>query len=1112
MSVDAIARVHVRGQFQRSVRLDTDFDRPDAISGYVLQPSPRSALQTVARHICETQQRAFTWTGPYGGGKSSLALATALLAGGNAEGRRVARRALAVEPDGYVARAFGGRKPWLVLPVVGRRESVENVIAASLDRFAPMPGRKPMRDGRRDVIAELLRQAENGEHGGVLLLLDELGKLLESAATSGEDIFFYQELAEAASRSAGRLVVIGVLHQAFEQYAVRSGREVREEWAKVQGRFVDIPVVAGSDEVIDLLSRAIETNADHPKTMRIAKHVAASIRRRRPSTPASLAEALDGCWPLHPVTAALLGPSSRRKFGQNERSVFGFLTSAEPLGFRDFLDSRTTDEPNPYYSAARYWDYLRANLESAILSSPDGHRWAIGAEAVERVEARFEEPHVSIVKTVSLIELFRSGSGISAETEILHECVPGWAHKQIDSALEDLSRASVLIYRKHLQAWGVFAGSDFDIEAAVAAALATLGPVGTEQLKGIAALPAVPARRHYVESGALRWFEREVVPASAARHLPDDRQAGSRTGRFVLLLPSADCSEQKAMRIAVDLSKKDSEQEGKGDVAVYGVPHTHAGIMEQAAELAALEYVARNKPELEGDSVARREIEGRLRQVRGGLATQLNDAFATARWYFNGERHASDLAHGMSPLASSVCDAVYPCVPVIQSELVNRDVLSSSAAAAQRLLLHRMLAFSTRPLLDYDGYPADAGLYYTVVQALGLHRKHGDHWAFMAPDKSKEPASNSLVPLWLKTDLTLEQAEGPVSLEDLYAIWSARPYGLKKGVRPIIALAYLLANRSRIAIYVEGTFVPDLTDAGVDEWLQDPKRITWKIVQIDAAAKRFLTKLAARLEQAVGREVAADPLDSARALVAMALAMPAWTQKTARVSDRTRTVRSVLLRASDPVKVLFSDLPELLGTHEAVRLVDAVGDIIEELNAAYPKALGDLEGRLMTAIDHAGTWEDLQKRATQVQGVSGDFRLDAFASRLRKYTGRLDDIEGMVSLAVSKPPTGFTDHDFDHAGIQLAKWAFDFRRVEAMASVEGRTSTRQALAVVFGGGHTLSASFDVSEADGKAIEAMSSKLLDPFLTGKVKPDVFLAALVAAGMRVLEQREEVEQHD
>ena len=33
--------------------------------------------------------------------------------------------------------------------------------------------------------------------------------------------------------------------------------------------------------------------------------------------------------------------------------------------------------------------------------------------------------------------------------------------------LEELADASILIYRKHLQAWGIYAGSDFDIDAAV---------------------------------------------------------------------------------------------------------------------------------------------------------------------------------------------------------------------------------------------------------------------------------------------------------------------------------------------------------------------------------------------------------------------------------------------------------------------------------------------------------------------------------------------------------------------------------------------------------------------------------------------------------------------
>lgn len=1103
MAADNIPVVRVKAKFQRSVRLDADFDRPDALTGYVLQPSPRNALETVARHLCETQQRAFTWTGPYGGGKSSLALAVALLAGGSTAGRRIAREALHVESEGIIAKAFGSRKPWLVLPVVGRREPVEAAIGVALDHFAPTPGRKPTREGRRDVIAELLRQAESNNHGGVLLILDELGKFLEATAAASEDIFFYQELAEAASRSSGRLVVIGVLHQAFEQYASRLGREVREEWAKVQGRYVDIPVVAGSDETLDLIGRAIDVDIGHPESAPAASRIAEAIRQRRPSSPPDLAEALDRCWPLHPVTAALLGPSSRRRFGQNERSVFGFLTSAEPLGFRDFLAGRTADDPAPSYAPARYWDYLRANLENAILASPDGHRWAVGAEAVERVESRFGEPHVSLVKTVGLIELFRNGSGVAAENEVLFECVPHFNRSHIEAALDELSKASVLVYRKHLQAWGVFAGSDFDIETAVAAAVATMGPVGPAQLKGITPLPPIPARRHYVETGTLRWFDREVVPVAEAHRLPEDRSGAARAGRFVLLLTVGGWTEQKAIRLAAELSRNTSSD----NVVVYGVPHGRLGVIEMATELAALEHVSRNKPELEGDAVARREIDARLGQLRSDLAGLLGEAFTTARWYFNGERHESTSALGLSPLASIICGRVYPSAPVIHSELVNRDALSSNAAKAQRLLLHRMLAYASEPNLDYEGFPADAGLYYTVIAALGLHRRQGDRWAFTAPYVStKVPESESLIPLWKATTAWLDEAAGPVSLVQLYELWRRAPFGLKEGVLPLLALSYLLANRSRLAVYVEGMFVPELTDAGIDEWLQDPARITWKPVHIDPAAKRLLVQLAERLAQAVDRPVAADPLDSARALVSLVSSMPAWTQRTARVSERARSVRSMLLRASDPVKVIFSDLPELLGTGPGGELVEALGDVIVELQGAYPKALRTIESRLLEAVDHEGDWESLQARALVVQGISGDLRVDAFASRLRTYAGEGADIEGMVSLAVSKPPQAITDHDFDHASLQLTKWAFEFRRVEALASVQGRRSSRQALAVVFGGGRTVSGTFDIAQADSASVRALADRFLEGFTQGTIKSDVLLAALVDAGMRVLEQQQ------
>lgn len=1101
MRADFASMVRVKAKFRRSVRLDTDFDQPDALDGYVLQPSPRHALEVVAKHVAQTKQRAFTWTGPYGGGKSSLALALAALAGGKRAGRQKAKEILRVHTSEPIAHVFGSAKPWLVLPVVGRRASVEDAIGDALDRYAPVRGRRPMRDGRRDIIAELARRAGADEHGGVLLILDELGKFLEAAASTGDDIFFYQELAEAASRCDGRLVVVGVLHQAFEQYAARLGRDVREEWAKVQGRYVDIPIVAGNDEVLDLIGRAIDTEIEHPRSKRVAKQIAASIRRRRPASPLNLAEALDKCWPLHPVTAALLGPSSRRKFGQNERSVFGFLTSAEPLGFREFLASGEGDVDDVFYTPAMFWNYLRANLESAILNSPDGHRWATSAEAVERVEARFDEPHVSLVKAVGLIELFRDGSGVAAETDILAESVIGWSRSEVESALGDLSRASVLIYRKHTGAWGIFAGSDFDIDASISEALQTIDAVSIENLKTIAALPAVSARRHYVDTGALRWFEREVVPANEAKRLRHDRKGSSRTGRFVLLLPTVEMSGARTEKLAAELS----QQADGGEIIFYGVPHGQRSIMERAAELAALEYVAKNKPELEGDSVARREVEARLRQVRSDLAGELSEAFGDAHWYYAGRRYKSDASHGLSPLASVVCGEVFSETPVVHSELVNRDVLSSSAAKAQRTLLHRMLNFGSEARLGYEGYPADAGLYYSIVAELGIHAKVGSGWGFHSPERNKGPRSESLVSLWTATTEMLERASDAVSLADIYALWRAAPFGLRHGVMPIIALGFLLANRSRVALYVEGAFTPELTDANVDEWLQDPNRISWKWVRVDASAKRLLGRLADQLEVSVGRSVAADPLDSARALVSQALALPAWTQRTARVSDQARAVRTLLLRASDPIKVIFSDLPEMLGTHDPDLLVTRIGEVVEELEGAYRKALSAMEAQLLGALDHKGDLNQLAQRASVVQGISGSFQLDAFAGRLKAYRGNLQDIEGMISLAVNKPPMGFTDHDLDGAVIQLAKWAFDFRQVEAHAMVRGRDSSRQALAVVFGGGQTVSHVFDVSVQEKQAVSLLAKRLLEAS-GDKVKPDIFLAALVEAGTELLRQME------
>lgn len=1088
-------RIEVHRQFQRSIQLDADLLRADALTGYICQPSARHALTVIAKQVNTSQQRAFTWTGPYGGGKSTLALALGQLAGGTPAIRQRARQALLINRDDEIATAFGKGKPWLVLPVVGRRQAAEEAIGQAIDRHAPMRGPKPTRGGRRDVVAELVRRAESPTHGGVLLVLDELGKLFEAAAAAGEDIYLFQELAEAAARVRGKLVIVGILHQAFEQYAARSGRETQAEWAKVQGRFVDIPVVAGTDEILELIGGAIRCEEPHPASRAVAKRIAQAIQERRPASPATLAESLDRCWPLHPVTAALLGPSSRRRFGQNERSVFGFLNSSEPLGFREFLAAQRRKAVD-YYSPARFWDYLRVNFEPAILASADGHRWANSAEAIERVEARFQEPHTSLVKAIGLIELFRNGSGVAASPEVLAECVMGFAASEISTALDDLANASILIFRKHQSAWGIYAGSDFDIDAAVAAVKRTQAPALEEHLKRLAVLPPITARKHYSETGTLRWFERVVTtPESAAALVAKGGTA--KAGRFLLLVPSADTALSQIEHTAKALAKQ------AGPLDVFGVPRGHHRLAEFASELAALEHVAAHNPSLEGDSVARREINARLEQLRGDLDSILRDAFSRATWYSGTHRFEPKPEDGLFPIASQVCERVFDQSPHIFSELVNRDALSSNATKAQRFLMHRMVTHGTQAGLAFEGFPAEAGLYYTTVAALGLHRLVGGRGRFVPPDKVHQTGS-TLVPLWQAWRARLETVGDGLALTELMTLAAQQPFGVKLGVMPILLLAFLLVHRSEIAMYVDGIFTPDLSDADVDEWLQDPSRVTWKWVRMDAPAKQLLKKLARRLERAVDRPVAADPLDSARALVSLSLALPMWTQRTTHLSTTARATLTLLLRASDPVKVIFADLPQVLGTGGDVdALVAGVGAIVEELDAAYPKVLARIHAQLLESIDHHGEVAEMQARAKVVQGISGDFKLDAFATRLTTYTGALADVESLVSLAVSKPAREFNDHDIDLAMMQLARWAFDFRRTEALATVQGRPANRRALAVVFGGQDTRVATLDVAEADADDIRRLRDDLLARVRGGEFKADVFLAALAEAGAMMLD---------
>jgi hypothetical protein len=119
-------KVKVKRRFQKAVRVDSDLNTAQALDGYVCSPSAAQVLKHLAAQIAETGQGAFTWTGPYGGGKSSLALALASLLGVDPDRRAAARVAIGARVADQILARIGGQRT--IIPIVGRRADAEAVI------------------------------------------------------------------------------------------------------------------------------------------------------------------------------------------------------------------------------------------------------------------------------------------------------------------------------------------------------------------------------------------------------------------------------------------------------------------------------------------------------------------------------------------------------------------------------------------------------------------------------------------------------------------------------------------------------------------------------------------------------------------------------------------------------------------------------------------------------------------------------------------------------------------------------------------------------------------------------------------------------------------------
>ena len=1113
-------RVVVSRRFQLAIRVDTDVDDPTALEGFVCPKSSAHVLETVAQHLRETGHGAFTWTGPYGSGKSSLVIALSALLGRDSTMRLNAAAQVGIDTAKLVWEAMPpGSNGWQVLAVVGRRERPEQLIGEAVNekRLARGRGRRRRNWTEKQALDALWvianRDLELG--GGLIVFIDEMGKILEGSARDGSDVHFFQQLAEMASPSNGRLILVGILHQAFEEYSHRLSREMREEWSKIQGRFVDLPVNAGPDEQITLLGRAIEPGPIPKEHGNLAKAVASMINR--PSAD-DLAWLLENCWPLHPIVACQLGPISRRRFGQNQRSIFGFLNSSEPAGFQEFL--RRAEEPE-LYPPHQLWEYLRLNLEPSIMASPDGHRWALAVEAIERCQALGgQDLHLRLLKTIALVDMFKERSGLVPSAEVLSTALLGFEKGTVAGALTQLQDWSLIIYRKFNESYSIFEGSDFDIDEEVGKALEDIEVVDFSRLNSIADLRPVVAKRHYHETGAMRWFDVAMAPLAEVRENPEGfRPRRGGVGTFLMAVPTQSESNSEELE-----SASHAVNQAKDWDFVVGVPQGGWNITSLARELLATEQVRDGSPELQGDRVARREVEGRIVSLRGYLESELSRVFDSALWLARDQKGERLTSAQLNGLASDLADKRFSETPHIQNELLNRVKPSGNAVAALNALLRRMVQQEGVERLGINGFPAEGGLFNSLLERSRLYRETSQGWKFVDPASQGDDPCN-LAPAWrAATEVLRSKSHRAVPVSEIYDVWREKPFGIKGGLLPVLATAFILSQWRHLAFYRQGVFQARVTDLDIDYLTKDPLDIQIRWMDLSESSRQLLSDMAGIVRNLDGENTLSnlEPIDVAKGLVSIYDQLPAWVGRTQRLSSNAKRVRQLFKQASDPNRLIFDDIPQSLSegmvSDEGIDLqaiTKNVSEGLQELQQAYPAMLNRLRETLLSELQVPNAsppmLAELRARAENIRELTGDYRMEAFVMRLSQFSGTNADVESLASMIANKPARSWVDTDIDSATVELAEMARRFLRAESFAHVRGRDDKRHSMAVTVGmSGRpaTLWEEFDVNYLERPEVEALVGQLkhaLDS--AGEDRRNVILAALAELSAQYLSGSEE-----
>lgn len=611
--------------------------------------------------------------------------------------------------------------------------------------------------------------------GGVFIIFDEFSKFLESTAamTNMQNLKLIQDFADMAVRS-NKMHICCITHKDILDYSQS------ENFRTVDGRFKKVYFVASSEQSYELVSNAIihknafndfyDKHKDILYSVTQLCHMTGIFDDLSDEMFVKILE--NKCFPIHPISVFALIQISEL-VGQNERTLFTFLSQSEEHSLHAFLEQYPEGKECKLLTAEWIYDYF-ADLFRIEVFNPKIHSiWAKTQSAIKKCE---NDEQIKLIKILAVCKII-SNDKFEA-TDINLKAASNFCDDVYRNSIDSLASLHIITKRRN----GVYeflTANGVDIKKNIHN-LIEQGIVKTNRCKIIEeaySTSFILPRQHNAVKHIQRYFVTKFMEANDFQKYTGNFSEIKGTADGLLINLISDKSND-TLHIADHLNELNLDE---NVVVCVTEEWKQNDLLDEYQAVCILE--AQNK---DSDDHFKEELavyKYDLFKTIQEIADQLYSPSNANAVYYNFAQRLDDITKPLllNRELSNICDRVYPKTPIINNEMINKSKITPQIYKARAKTIDWILTH-TDDIPVMEGYGPEVSVLRSTIIVKGLDKN----------SRSDDENLNAVIDAINKTITGAENNN--TSLLNIYNILCGSPFGMKKGSIPVY-LAWCMRNR-----------------------------------------------------------------------------------------------------------------------------------------------------------------------------------------------------------------------------------------------------------------------------------------------------------------------------